>query len=88
MLFLFLYLLGSVASPETVVSCASGVVAQLQGHFIIDEVTITEFEDPQIVEHVAMVTLSNVEFNKKKDHVSNLTIYINAIYFTLVVKIF
>ena len=70
----FLYLIDSVASPEMVVRRASEVVTQLQGHFIMDEVTITEFEDPHVVEDVAMVTLCNVECNKRKDHVSNTNI--------------
>lgn len=73
--FLLLHLLDSAASPDMVVRRASEVVAQLQGHFIMDEVTITEFEDPQIVEHVAMVTICNVECSKRKDHVSNMSIW-------------
>ena len=51
--------------------CGAKVVAQLKDRYIIDEVTVTEFEDPQIVEHVAMVTIGNVEYSKTKDHVRN-----------------
>ena len=51
-------------------SCGK-LVAQLKDRYIIDEVMVTEFEDPKIVEHVAMVTIGNVEYNKAKDHVRN-----------------
>ena len=51
-------------------SCGK-LVAQLKDRYIVDEVMVTEFEDPKIVEHVAMVTIGNVEYNKAKDHVRN-----------------
>lgn len=71
---LFPCLSKSVASPEVVVRCGAKVVAQLQDRYIMDEVTVTEFEDPQIIEHVAMVTVCNIEYNKVKDHVSTTNI--------------
>ena len=55
--------------------CGVKVLAQLQDRYIVDEVTVAEFEDPQIVEHVAMVTIGNVEYNKiTKDHVRKLNV--------------
>ena len=51
--------------------CGAKVVALLQDRYIVDEVTVAEFEDPQVVEHVAMVTIGNVEYSKTKDHVRN-----------------
>ena len=46
------------------------MVAQLQGRYIMDEVTMTEFEDPLIQEHVSMVTVSYVESKSAVDLVS------------------
>lgn len=71
----YISLPGSVANPEVVVRCGVKVLAKLQDRYIMDEVTVTEFEDPQIVEHVAMVTICNVEYNKSKDHVSTSCLF-------------
>lgn len=54
--------------------CGAKVIAQLKDHYIMDEMTITEFDDTQILEHVAMVTISNVEHSKTKDHVSTILV--------------
>jgi len=68
---LFTNLTGSVANLEMVIRCGAKVVEQLKDNYIMDEVTITEFEDPKVAENVAMVTICNVEYNVAKDHVSN-----------------
>ena len=78
----------SVANPKVVARCGAKVISLLEDRYIMDEVTITEFKDPQIVEHVAMVTLSNVECNKTKNHVRSTSTCMHKILFTLVVKIF
>ena len=71
-----MYRSASVASPEVVMRCGAKVLAQLQDSYIVDEVTMEEFEDPQIVEHVAMVTIGNVEYNKAtKDHVREYQVF-------------
>jgi len=63
-------------------------LAQLKDRYIIDEVMLTEFEDPKIAEHVAMVTIGNVEYNKAKDHVRNYSHVHLECYFILAIEIF
>jgi len=73
----------SVANTESVARFGAKVVAQLQGRYIMDEVTMTEFEDPQIQEHVSMVTVSYVESKSAVDHVSCFYVLCTcAIYFS------
>jgi len=66
---LALFFIFSVANTESMQRFGAKVVSQLQGRYVMDEVTMTEFEDPQLQEHVSMVTVSYVEAKSAADHV-------------------